>query len=123
MGKKVKIAVERIDNFCAELYDNDWVFSHGEPLKVTLHASKCGLRGDALKKHLQKHDVECEYADPDDVVLMFSSHNTAQDFERLSAALRIPLQQGMRSSLPLPVCPQEMPVRTAVFAVGSHGGL
>ena len=50
-----------------------------EPLKLTLDAAALGLTGTALAEALRKYAIECEYADPRYVVLMFTPENPAQD--------------------------------------------
>ena len=59
----------------------------GEPLKVTLDAAVLGLSGTELAEKLRAAKIECEYADPRYLVLMFTPDNPPQDFERLSAAV------------------------------------
>ena len=59
-----------------------------EPLKVTLDAAALGLPGQELAGRLRGAQIECEYADPRYVVLMFTPENPPQDFERLTAAVR-----------------------------------
>lgn len=58
-----------------------------EPLKVTLDAAVLGLSGTELAEKLRAAKIECEYADPRYLVLMFTPDNPPQDFERLSAAI------------------------------------
>ena len=58
-----------------------------EPLKVTLDAAVLGLSGTELAEKLRAAKIECEYADPRYLVLMFTPDNPPQDFERLSAAV------------------------------------
>ena len=58
-----------------------------EPLKLTLDAAALGMTGTALAEALRKDRIECEYADPRYVVLMFTPENPAQDYERLAAAV------------------------------------
>lgn len=58
-----------------------------EPLKVTLDAAVLGLSGTELAEKLRAAKIECEYADPRYLVLMFTPDNLPQDFERLSAAV------------------------------------
>ena len=58
-----------------------------EPLKVTLDAAILGLSGTELAEKLRAAKIECEYADPRYLVLMFTPDNPPQDFERLSAAV------------------------------------
>ena len=58
-----------------------------EPLKVTLDAVVLGLSGTELAEKLRAVKIECEYADPRYLVLMFTPDNPPQDFERLTAAV------------------------------------
>ena len=58
-----------------------------EPLKITLDAAVLGLSGTELAEKLRAAKIECEYADPRYLVLMFTPDNPPQDFERLSAAV------------------------------------
>ena len=58
-----------------------------EPLKVTLDAAVLGLSGTEFAEKLRAAKIECEYADPRYLVLMFTPDNPPQDFERLSAAV------------------------------------
>ena len=59
----------------------------GEPLKVTLDAAALGMTGTALAERLRAAKIECEYADPRYLVLMFTPDNPPQDFERLTSAV------------------------------------
>lgn len=58
-----------------------------EPLKVTLDAAVLGLSGTELAEKLRAAKIECEYADPRYLVLMFTPDNPPQDFERLTVAV------------------------------------
>ena len=58
-----------------------------EPMKLTLDAAALGCTGTALAEALRRAQLECEYADPRYVVLMFTPENPPQDFERLQTAL------------------------------------
>ena len=72
-----------------------------EPLKVTLDAAVLGLSGTELAEKLRAAKIECEYADPRYLVLMFTPDNPPQDFERLSAAvLRIAKELAGPVTLP-----------------------
>ena len=59
-----------------------------EPLKLTLDAAALGMTGNAFAEALRKHSIECEYADPRYVVLMFTPENPARDYDRLEAAVK-----------------------------------
>ena len=59
-----------------------------EPLKLTLDAAALGVTGTALADALRGGQLECEYADPRYVVLMFTPCNPPQDYARLRIVLR-----------------------------------
>ena len=58
-----------------------------EPMKLTLDAAALGRTGQQLADALREAGIECEYADPRYVVLMFTPENPARDYERLWKAL------------------------------------
>lgn len=57
-----------------------------EPLKVSLYAYPCGLRGYELAGQLRRSGVEVEYADEIHAVLMFSASSTDEDFSKSAYA-------------------------------------
>ena len=59
-----------------------------EPLKLTLDAAALGLTGTQLAETLRKNSMECEYADPRYLVLMFTPENPPRDYEKLTEAVR-----------------------------------
>lgn len=59
-----------------------------EPLKLTLDAAALGMTGTALADALRGGQLECEYADPRYVVLMFTPCNPPEDYARLRIVLR-----------------------------------
>lgn len=64
-----------------------WQVAPSDPLKLTLAAAESGWEGGEAAERLRRGGVECEYADPDFVVLMATPENTAEDFSRVAAAL------------------------------------
>ena len=67
----------------------------GEPLKVTLDAAVLGMTGTELADALRRAAIECEYADPRYLVLMFTPENPPRDGKRLVSAMR-----GIIAALP-----------------------
>lgn len=109
--------VKATDAFCERLIGNGWKLTHDEPLKVTVHASLCGLSGRMAAERLAGGGVEVEYADPDDVVLMISPMNRDGDLERAARALGLPEgQSAPRMPLPRGSGEQVMSIREAFFA-------
>lgn len=102
----------------ADLAAQGWTVAESEPLKVTVHASKRGWRGDALADFLRRKGVECEYADPDYLVLMISPQNSAEDLEKVRGALAGAGQGGNVFQTPPQMARprQAMPIRTALLA-------
>ena len=95
-----------------------WPVLPGEPLKITLCAADSGLSGQSVADFLRRSGIECEYADPDYLVLMVSPQNPPQDFARLVSALPPcpgKVGPGARTfALTPPV--QALPVRQTLFA-------
>ena len=62
---------------------------HGvcEPMKITIDCRGMRMNGNALADLLRLDGIECEYADPDVLVLMPSVENDANDYKRLCLAL------------------------------------
>ena len=70
--------------------------------RVLNEAAALGLTGTAVAEALRKYAIECEYADPRYVVLMFTPENPAQDYDRLEEAVA-----AVCAALPgVPECPE-----------------
>ena len=69
-----------------------------EPLKITIRADTLSLTGTQIADLLRQHKIECEYEDPDYVVMMISPCNTQEDLMRLGSAL-----QTVAAEIPEPV--------------------
>lgn len=59
-----------------------------EPMKITIAAGRFGYDGTELAELLRQAKMECEYADPDAVVLMLSPYNSEKDMRRLEGFIR-----------------------------------
>ena len=82
----IRVCTVRILALKAYLNDIGWPVIGDEPLKITIHASACGYTGYELADILRANKIECEYYDPDYLVLMASPCNTEEDFEKLEHA-------------------------------------
>jgi len=113
---QIDLLLEDIEKSKAGLTEQGWTFVGDEPLKVTVHASAGGWDGRELAARLRDKGVMPEYADPDYLVLMFSTGNYAMISHRLTdcfSELRPPLE---RPALPLARGERAMSIRQAVFA-------
>lgn len=115
---KLAACARAVEALKADLAAQGWAVAESEPLKVTLHASKRGWRGDALADFLRKNGVECEYADPDDLVLMVSPQNSPEDLEKVRAALAAAGQGSEAPQTPPQMARprQAMGIRAALLA-------
>ena len=112
---------QTVDSLAAmreHLQNVGWHFIGDEPLKLTIAARKCGYGGHELAERLRQHGIECEYEDPDYLVLMPSPWNTAEDFIRLEdAMLHIPVLQPLpQPHFHLPEPHKVMSARDAMLA-------
>ena len=115
--EKLRATVENINVLCAKLIHNGWQVSHDEPLKLTIHASACGMTGSALADRLRENGVECEFADTDDLVLMITPENTPEDLEKVFWAAGNPDNEpAARMPLPVSKAVRAMSIREAFFA-------
>lgn len=72
-----------------------------EPLKITLCPRPYGYTGIELAEELRRNHIECEFADPDYLVLMLTPAITALDLERVGDVLTaLPQRRPMMTSLP-----------------------
>ena len=82
-----------------------------EPCKLLVDCAYLGMSGAEAAAYLRKHQIECEFADLYDIVLMITPQNEPRDFIRIKEALadlagkRMPLQREYPAlSLPKRVC-------------------
>ena len=69
------------------MYNEDEEQVPAEPMKITLSLKGRGCSGHELAEFLRKEMIECEYADPDYVVLMPTPSNKKKDFRKLIEAM------------------------------------
>ena len=115
--EKLAETVKRIDMLCENLAGIGWKISHNEPLKLTIHASACGISGTALAQRLRENGAECEFADTDDLVLMITPENSDADLEKVFCAVGNPgSENAARMPLPAYRAQRVMSIREAFFA-------
>jgi len=109
---------DRVAALKARLSAVGYTLAGDEPLKVTIAAKAYGYRGDAMADHLKACGIHCEFADPDYVVMMFSTANGDEDFARVQKALgALPKDTPLTDTAPAVVAPRmEMSPRQALFS-------
>lgn len=114
--EEIRLCARRTEALKQKLTARGWRVS-GDPLRITLDAASAGYTGTELAEQLRAHRVECEYADPEDLVLMTAPGLTETDWSRLENALcGLPLKSGGRPVLPLLRCETVISAREAFFA-------
>lgn len=81
-----------------------WTFAGDEPLKWTILPKSMGYTGTELSALLSRLGAECEFADPDHLVMMFSPAHTAEELSGLTALL-----QAIPRREPIPGGPPPLP--------------
>lgn len=84
----LKETVKQVNQLKDELRIKGWNVLENEPLKLTV-SMPIELSGVDVSEQLRTHGVECEYADHEYVVCMFTPENSMKDFERVKNAFGI----------------------------------
>ena len=107
--------VERLKN---EISNGGYVLQGDEPLKVTIAAKARGYLGTELAQLLWENGIECEFSDPDYLVLMLSPENGEEKLHRLqSVLLGITAKEPIAESPPaFRAMEPAMTIRKAVMA-------
>lgn len=83
-----------------------------DPLRITIQGD-----GLFLAQKLREEQIECEYADPDYLVLMLTCNNTKEELEHLTQVLGLNQSVPTEKMLPsLKMAPQKMSVREAIMS-------
>ena len=90
-----------------------------EPLKITISAKKYGYEGTQLAMLLSEKNIVCEFADPDFLVMMLTPELSAEDLDRLEAALLSVPKRNEITQLPPEFyrCEAVMSVRDAALSL------
>ena len=103
------------NKYCDKLHDNGWRVRHSDELKITVEIPKAVDVNDVVKK-LNDNNIECEYADPDFLVLMITPENTREDLDKLILALGVnTVDYEEKEAIALCKTTSVMPIRQAMF--------
>lgn len=88
-----------------------------DPLRITINARECGLSGFEYARGLRANGVECEMADENYVVMMFSALTTVEDCERAEMGALFVTMSAPKPLVKYPVIKPkvEMPIYEAMF--------
>jgi arginine/lysine/ornithine decarboxylase len=117
-GEALAVLSARVAACRARLEARGYVCVGDEPIKLTLCPKSYGYTGADLAQYLRGQGIECEFADPDYLVLMFTPSTTEADIARLTAALfSLPRREAIAEMPPAMGRPERvMSVREAAFS-------
>ncbi len=122
LPREIAEFLPRVMQLWLKLQRMGWKLCSDEPLKMTLCPKSYGYTGDALAEHLRTYSIECEFADPDYVVLMLSPLLPPDALERVEAALAaLPRREAITLAPPaLPRPERVLSPREALLSPAEH---
>ncbi|MBQ7322255.1 MAG: PLP-dependent transferase [Clostridia bacterium] len=117
-GEALSVLSGRVADCRARLEAHGFACVGDEPIKLTLCPKPYGYTGTALAQCLRERGIECEFADPDYLVLMFTPATTEADFVRLTdVLLSLPRREAITALPPAMGRPvRVISVRDATFS-------
>ena len=115
LAKTVKL----VENCRRTLEAHGLYFPHqDEPLKLTLRPHSYGYTGEELAGYLREGGIECEFADPDYLVIMVTPAITDKDMAKLTERLLVlPRREALKKQPPALVHPKRaMTIREAALS-------
>lgn len=116
---------ERLEEFVSQIYnlkerlaDCGYTLCGDEPLKITVKTKLFGYKGTEFAEILRSKNIECEFADPDFLVLMLTPETGEEGLKKIAEAmLSIPKKEAVSEKPPLFSLPERvMSVRQAAFS-------
>ncbi len=117
-SERLSRSMQQIAALKQELSAHGYTLYGQEPLKITLRTKPYGYRGQELAQILLQHNIACEFADPDHLVLMLTPETGADGLHRLrEVLLGISPREAIRETPPHvhPGFPA-MTIREAMFS-------
>lgn len=114
--ERLQATCRRVQDLREELTQKGWKLETTDPLRLTIHAVD-GCSAVELAEGLRRHGIECEYADPEFLVLMITAENSKDDFQKLLTALGSNhLPYSPKKTLPMAKAPSALSIRQALFS-------
>ncbi|MBQ8057910.1 MAG: aminotransferase class V-fold PLP-dependent enzyme [Ruminococcus sp.] len=117
--EKLNAFIKKVDVLKSDLLENGYTLTGDEPLKVTINAKHYGYTGIELAELLREKNVECEFADPDFLVLMLTPSLKDSELIKIKDALMDIKKHEEIKTTKLPFCipKRVMSVRDAVMSL------
>ena len=108
--------VKRLESLKCRLRERGWEIPETDPLRLTVRAPK-DMKGTELAELLRKNQMECEYADPEFLVLMMTEQNRPEDLALLEKVLsRCEAVPAEKKNLPPARGTRALSIRQALLA-------
>lgn len=117
--ERLSAFLKKVSSLKETLKNHGYTLKGDEPLKVTVATKAYGYKGVDLAEKLRDKNIECEFSDPDFLVLMLSPSMNDSDLEKLRCALlSIEKRDEIADAPPVLSKPQKaMSIREAVMSV------
>lgn len=117
-SEKLEKFIEKINLFKEKLVNYGYTLCGDEPLKITVKTKPFGYTGTEFAEILRSEKIECEFADPDFLVLMLTPETGDSGIEKIEKAmLAIPKKEALNQLPPRFVLPEKvMSVREAALS-------
>ncbi|MDO4460369.1 MAG: amino acid decarboxylase [Clostridia bacterium] len=86
--EKLISTIAKVDELKAKILSFGWVLRDTEKLKIVIDCIASGVDGNDVMALLREHNIECEFASFEHIVMMFTPENRHVDYERIEQALR-----------------------------------
>lgn len=118
-SEKLSKFVESVDSIKSELISSGYTLVGDEKLKITVKTKDYGYIGIDFADVLRTHNIECEFCDPDFVVLMLSANMKEDELKKIkSAFLNIKKRESIQDTPPKLKKPERvMSIRDAVMSI------
>lgn len=116
--EELSCLAKRVGSIKKSLSDKGFVALGDEETKLTLCAKEYGYLGDEIASYLRERGIECEFSDPDFLVLMFTPEIREEEIALLEKALlSLPKREPITDPAPeLPYPQRVMGIRDAMMS-------
>lgn len=117
-GEKLDVFAQQVAQTAEKLMAGGYTLVGDEAIKLTIAPKDYGYTGTELAQRLRQQGIECEFSDPDFLVLMLTPETGPEGLARLERALlAIPRQEPVTAAAPVPrPLKRVMSIREAAFA-------
>lgn len=116
--EKLERFIGKINLFKEKLVNHGYILCGDEPLKITVKTKLFGYNGTDFAELLRSKNIECEFADPDFLVLMLTPETGDEGIKKIEEAmLSVPKKAEITKNPPEFSLPERvMSVREAAFS-------